>query len=51
MDNEIKESIKFITTNEKENTLLINSLTAEAKEELIDKHIKEILIRLSQNST
>ena len=51
MDNEIKDSIKFITTNEKENTLLINSLSAEAKTELMDKHLKEILIRLSQKST
>ena len=51
MDNEIMDSIELIKTNEKENTLLINSLPAEAKEELMDKHIKEILIRLSQNST
>ena len=48
IDNEIKESIKFITNNEKENTLLINSLSTEARAELIDKHLKEILIRLSQ---
>ena len=51
MDNEIMDSIELIKTNEKENTLLINSLPAEAKEELMDKHIKEILIKLSQNST
>ena len=51
IDNEIKDSIKFITTNEKENTLLINSLKAEAKSELMDKHLKEILIRLSQKGT
>ena len=51
MDNEIKDSIKFININERENTLLINSLSAEAKNELMDKHIKEILIRLSQKST
>ena len=51
MDNEIKDSIKFITTNKKENTLLINSLSSEEKTELMDKHLKEILIRLSQMST
>ena len=31
MDDEINNSIKLITTNEKENTLLINSLSTEAK--------------------
>ena len=51
MDNEIKDSIKFITTNKKENTLLINSLSSEEKTELMDKHLKEILIRLSQMNT
>ena len=51
MDNEIKDSIKFITTNKKENTLLINSLSSEEKTELMDKHLKEILISLSQKST
>ena len=51
IDNEIKDSIEFITTNERENTLLINSLSAEAKTELMDKHLKKILIILSQNST
>ena len=51
MDNEIKDSISFITTEEKENTLLINSLTSEAKTDLMDKHLKEILIRLSQKNT
>ncbi len=51
IDNEINDSIKFLTTNEKENTSLINSLSAEAKTQLMDKHLKEILIRLSQNST
>ena len=51
MDNEIKDSLKFISINEKENTLLINSLSAEGKTELMDKHLKEILIRLSQKST
>ena len=51
LDNEIKDSFKFITTNERENTLIINSQSAEAKTELMDKHLKEILIRLSQNNT
>ena len=51
MDNEIKDSIQLITNNEKENTLLINSLSAEEKTELMDKHLKKILIRLSQKST
>ncbi|MBW3041897.1 Holliday junction branch migration protein RuvA [Prochlorococcus marinus] len=51
MDNEIKDSIKYLTINEKENTLLINTLSTEAKKELMDKHLKEILIRLSQKST
>ena len=51
MDNEIKNSIELITTNEKENPSLINSLSAEAKSKLMDKHLKEILIRLSQKST
>ena len=51
VDQEIKDSIDEIVTNEKENILLINSLSAEAKSDLIDKHLKKILIRLSQKST
>ena len=51
MDKEIKDSMELITTNEKENTILINSLSAEAKAELMDKHLKKILIRLSQKIT
>ena len=51
MDSEIKDSTKFIITNESENTLLINSLSTEAKTELMDSHLKEILIRLSQKNT
>ena len=50
MDNEIKDSIKIITTNKKENSVLINSLTEEGKTELMDKHLKKILRRLSQKS-
>ena len=51
VDNEIKDSIKIITTNEKENSLLLNSLSAEEKEKLMDKHLKEILMKLSEKST
>ncbi len=51
MDNEINDSIEIITMNEKENTLLIHSLSEEARTELMDKHLKDILIRLSQKNT
>ena len=51
VDNEIKDAIKIITTNEKENSLLLNSLTAEEKAEQMDKHLKEILMKLSEKST
>ncbi len=51
VDNEIKDSIKIITTNEKENSLLLNSLSSEEKAELMDKHLKEILMKLSEKST
>ena len=51
VDNEIKESIKIITINEKENSLLLNSSSAEEKAELMDKHLKEILMKLSEMST
>ena len=51
VDNEIKDSIKIITTNEKENSLLLNSLSADQKAELMDKHLKEILMKLSEKST
>ena len=51
MENEIKDSIKLITTNQIEKPLLINSLSAEEKAELMDEHLKEILISLSQKST
>ena len=50
-DNEIRDSIELITTDEKENTLRINSLSSAEKTELMDKHLKKILIRLSQKST
>ena len=51
LDSEIKDSIKIITINEKENTLLLNSLSAEEKAKLMDKHLKEILMKLSEKST
>ena len=51
VDNEIKESIKIITINEKENSLLLNSSSSEEKAALMDKHLKEILMKLSEKST
>ena len=51
MESEIIDSIEIITTNKKENTLLINSLSAEEKTELMDKHLKKILLKLSQKTT
>ena len=51
MESEIIDSIELITTNKKENTVLINSLSEEEKTELMDKHLKKILLKLSQKST
>ena len=51
VESEIKDSIELITTNKKENTLLINSLSAEEKTKLMDKHLKKILLKLSQKRT
>ena len=51
MESEIIDSIKLITTNKKEITVLINSLSAEEKTELMDKHLKKILLKLSQKTT
>ena len=51
LDHEIKDSIKIITINEKENSLLLNSLSEEEKTKLMDKHLKEILMKLSEKST
>ena len=51
VDNEIKDTIKIITTNEKENSLLLDSLSGEEKADLMDKHLKEILMKLSEKST
>ena len=51
IESEIIDSIELITTNKKENTVLINSLSAEEKTELMDKHLKKILLKLSQKTT
>ena len=51
VDNEIKDPIKIILTKEKETSLLLNSLSDEEKEELMDKHLKEIIMKLSEKST
>ena len=51
LDNEIKDSIQFIMSKAKGNSELLESLSTEAKTEMLDKHLKEILIRLSQKST
>ena len=51
MESEIIDSIELITTNKKENTILINSLSEEEKTELMDKHLKKILLKLSQKTT
>jgi len=51
MDDEIKSSIKLITTDEKHNISRINSLSVEEIKELMDEHLKKILIKLSQNGT
>ncbi len=51
VDHEIKGSIQVITTNEKETSLLLNTLSTEAKADLMDKHLKEILLILSEKTT
>jgi len=51
MESEIIDSIELLTTNKKENTVLINSLSEEEKNELMDKHLKKILLKLSQKTT
>ena len=51
LDNEINDSIEVIKTSEKEILFLLDSLSEKAKSELMDKHLKEILISLSQKST
>ena len=51
LDYEIKDSIKIITSKEKENILLLNSLSSEQKAKLMDKHLKEVLMKLSEKST
>jgi len=51
LDNEIKDSIEIITTEEKEKFAGMNSLSEQEKSALLDDHLKQILLRLSQNST
>ncbi len=51
LDNEIKDSIKLIISKEKEKSLLLNTFSAEEKNELLNKDIKKILIVLSQKNT
>ena len=51
VDNEIKNSIKIITSKEKENSLLLNTLSPKQKGVLMDKHLKDILVKLSEKST
>ena len=36
---------------EKENTLLLDTISEQEKAELMDKHLKEILMKLSEKST
>ena len=50
-DNEIGETIGSITKKEKENHLLFDSLSQDAKAKLMDKHLKDILMLLSEKST
>ena len=51
LDNEIKHSLEIVIANDKENILRINSSSSNEKNDLMDKHLKEILISLSQIST
>ena len=51
VDHEIKESIELIKTDENENLLQSSSLTSNKRTELMDKHLKKILISLSQKNT
>ena len=51
MDYEINESIELIKTNEYEEEILGSFISTDAKKELMDKYLKKILMRLSQNST
>tara|TARA_Y100001968_G_scaffold222611_1_gene205346 strand:+ start:1444 stop:2112 length:669 start_codon:yes stop_codon:yes gene_type:complete len=51
LENEIKDSIEIIKKSEIENQFILDFLSKEEKAELMDKHLKEILISLSQKST
>ncbi len=51
VENEINDSLEFIKTKEIDAIQKMNSLSPKAKADLMDKHLKEILIRLSQKAT
>tara|TARA_Y100001968_G_C19094802_1_gene589569 strand:- start:3 stop:677 length:675 start_codon:yes stop_codon:yes gene_type:complete len=51
LDNEIKNSLELIKTSQKDNVLKINTLSETSKKTLMEKHLKEILLRLSEKST
>ncbi len=51
MDDEVKDSLELIRLREKEQILLLTSLSEQAKADLMDKHLKEILIKLSEKDT
>ena len=51
LDTEIKDSIKIITKKEKEYSNMINTLSLDEKAMLMDKDLKEILMKLSAKST
>tara|TARA_Y100001968_G_scaffold260443_1_gene248024 strand:- start:2268 stop:2942 length:675 start_codon:yes stop_codon:yes gene_type:complete len=50
-DYEIQDSLELLKANQENNISTINSLSQDSKNELLDKHLKEILIKLSQKST
>ena len=51
LDKEIKDSINQIKIDDKYHLSLIDSLSPKEKTKLMDKHLKKILINLSQQST
>ena len=51
MDDEVKDSLEFIRIKEKDQILFLTSLSDQAKSDLMDKHLKEILIKLSEKDT
>ena len=50
VDNEINETIGLIKANQKETTLLLKTLSEQEIAQLMDQHLKTILIRLSQKN-